>query len=121
MSKADSTTQGKGHLEVIPLGGMGEIGKNMFAYRFGDEIMVVDGGLAFPDSLQPGVDLIVPRIDYLQQNAAMIKGWVLTSATRTISAGCPTSCPDCRACPSTARRSRWDWCARSSASTASRK
>ena len=62
-----------GHLDVIPLGGMGEIGKNIFAYRYGDEIMVVDGGLAFPDSHQMGIDLIIPRIDYLQQNAHMIK------------------------------------------------
>ena len=93
MSKADSTTQGKGHLEVIPLGGMGEIGKNMFAYRFGDEIMVVDGGLAFPDSLQPGVDLIVPRIDYLQQNAAMIRGWVLTHGHEDHIGGLPYILP----------------------------
>ncbi len=93
MSKADSTTQGKGHLEVIPLGGMGEIGKNMFAYRFGDEIMVVDGGLAFPDSLQPGVDLIVPRIDYLQQNAGMIKGWVLTHGHEDHIGGLPYILP----------------------------
>ena len=100
MSKADSKTdiqekgvQGKGHLEVIPLGGMGEIGKNMFAFRFGDEIMIVDGGLAFPDSLQPGVDLIVPRIDYLQQNAGMIKGWVLTHGHEDHIGGLPYIMP----------------------------
>ena len=66
------------YVEVIPLGGMGEIGKNMFAYRYEDEILLVDGGLAFPDSTMMGVDLIIPRIEYLQQNAALIKGWVLT-------------------------------------------
>ena len=94
MSKTEPKTEtGKGHLEVIPLGGMGEIGKNMFAYRFGDEIMVVDGGLAFPDSLQPGVDLIVPRIDYLQQNAAMIKGWVLTHGHEDHIGGLPYILP----------------------------
>ncbi|WP_407569559.1 ribonuclease J [Deinococcus altitudinis] len=96
MSKTDAVTEattGKGHLEVIPLGGMGEIGKNMFAYRFGDEIMVVDGGLAFPDSLQPGVDLIVPRIDYLQQNAGMIKGWVLTHGHEDHIGGLPYILP----------------------------
>ena len=48
-------------LQVIPLGGMGEIGKNIFAFRYGDEIMVVDGGLAFPKAHQMGIDLIVPR------------------------------------------------------------
>ena len=94
MSKTETKTEtGKGHLEVIPLGGMGEIGKNMFAYRFGDEIMVVDGGLAFPDSLQPGVDLIVPRIDYLQQNAGMIKGWVLTHGHEDHIGGLPYILP----------------------------
>ena len=94
MSKTELKIEtGKGHLEVIPLGGMGEIGKNMFAYRFGDEIMVVDGGLAFPDSLQPGVDLIVPRIDYLQQNAAMIKGWVLTHGHEDHIGGLPYILP----------------------------
>lgn len=67
-----------GHLEIIPLGGMGEIGKNMFAFRFQDEIMVIDGGLAFPDEHMLGVDLLIPRIDYLVQNADKIKGWVLT-------------------------------------------
>ncbi len=96
MSKTEAVTEGttgKGYLEVIPLGGMGEIGKNMFAYRFGDEIMVVDGGLAFPDSLQPGVDLIVPRIDYLQQNAGMIKGWVLTHGHEDHIGGLPYILP----------------------------
>ncbi|GGS34993.1 ribonuclease J [Deinococcus knuensis] len=66
------------HLEVIPLGGMGEIGKNITAYRFEDEIMIVDAGLAFPESHQMGIDLIIPRIDYLQQNAGLIKGMILT-------------------------------------------
>jgi len=94
MSKDNNqNAPGKGHLEVIPLGGMGEIGKNMFAFRFGDEIMVVDGGLAFPDSLQPGVDLIVPRIDYLQQNAALIKGWVLTHGHEDHIGGLPYIMP----------------------------
>jgi len=69
---------GERPLEVIPLGGMGEIGKNMFAYRYENEIMVVDGGLAFPDAHMLGIDLLIPRIDYLQQNAGLLKGWILT-------------------------------------------
>ncbi|MFB9990387.1 ribonuclease J [Deinococcus oregonensis] len=81
------------YLEVIPLGGMGEIGKNIFAYRYGDEIMVVDGGLAFPDSHQMGIDLIIPRIDYLQQNAHMIKGWILTHGHEDHIGGLPYILP----------------------------
>ncbi|ADH63888.1 RNA-metabolising metallo-beta-lactamase [Allomeiothermus silvanus DSM 9946] len=66
------------HVEIIPLGGMGEIGKNMFAFRYHDEILVVDGGLAFPEEHMPGVDLLIPRIDYLLEHQELIKGWVLT-------------------------------------------
>ncbi|UQN07833.1 ribonuclease J [Deinococcus sp. QL22] len=72
---------------------MGEIGKNIFAYRYGDEIMVVDGGLAFPDSHQMGIDLIIPRIDYLQQNAHMIKGWILTHGHEDHIGGLPYILP----------------------------
>ncbi|SMB95459.1 ribonuclease J [Deinococcus hopiensis] len=81
------------HLEVIPLGGMGEIGKNITAYRYGDEIMVVDGGLAFPDAHQMGVDLIIPRIDYLQQHAGLIKGWILTHGHEDHIGGLPYILP----------------------------
>ncbi|QFP75567.1 ribonuclease J [Deinococcus sp. AJ005] len=81
------------HLEVIPLGGMGEIGKNITAYRYEDEIMVVDAGLAFPDSHQMGIDLIIPRIDYLQQHAGMIKGWILTHGHEDHIGGLPYILP----------------------------
>jgi len=65
-------------LEYIPFGGMGEIGKNMAAFRYGDEILMVDGGLAFPDADMLGVDILVPRPDWILENAHQIKGWVLT-------------------------------------------
>ena len=70
--------QGGGYVEIVPLGGMGEIGKNITAFRYEDEILVVDGGLAFPTEEMPGVDLLIPRIDYLIQNKDKIKGWILT-------------------------------------------
>ena len=81
------------HLEVMPLGGMGEIGKNITAYRYADEIMIVDGGLAFPDSHQMGIDLIIPRIDYLQQNAGLIKGMILTHGHEDHIGGLPYILP----------------------------
>lgn len=65
-------------LNIIPLGGMGEIGKNMFALEYDDEILLIDGGLAFPDSDMLGVDILVPRIDWVVENADRVKGWVLT-------------------------------------------
>jgi len=65
-------------LEYIPFGGLGEIGKNMAAFRYGDEILMVDGGLAFPDADMLGVDILVPKIDWLVEHAHQIKGWVLT-------------------------------------------
>ena len=66
------------HLEVIPLGGFGEIGKNMMVFRYEQEILVVDGGMAFPESNQPGIDLIIPKIDYLLEHAAEIKAFIIT-------------------------------------------
>ncbi len=65
-------------LKIIPMGGMGEIGKNMFAMEYGDEVLLIDGGLAFPDADMLGVDILVPRIDWVVENAHKIKGWVLT-------------------------------------------
>jgi ribonuclease J len=67
-----------GALEVIPLGGMGEIGKNITAFRYHGEILIVDGGLAFPEEHMPGVDLLIPRIDYLIQHQDELRGWILT-------------------------------------------
>lgn len=65
-------------LHIIPIGGMGEIGKNMIAMQYEDEILLIDGGLAFPDADMLGVDLLVPKIDWVVENAHKIKGWVLT-------------------------------------------
>ncbi|GGM03531.1 ribonuclease J [Deinococcus aerophilus] len=92
MTHPDSTPTAP-HLEVIPLGGMGEIGKNITAYRYDDEIMVVDAGLAFPEAHQMGIDLIIPRIDYLQQNAGLIKGWILTHGHEDHIGGLPYILP----------------------------
>ena len=65
-------------LRVVFLGGIGEIGKNMTAIEYGDDIIVVDGGLAFPTSEMPGIDLIVPDYTYLIENKEKIKGFVIT-------------------------------------------
>ena len=65
-------------LRIIPLGGLHEIGKNMTAIECGDDIIVIDCGLAFPDDETPGVDLVIPDVTYLEANAAKVRGIVLT-------------------------------------------
>lgn len=65
-------------LKIIPLGGMGEIGKNITAIEYDNEIIVVDCGIAFPDEEMYGVDLIIPDITYLVNNSNRVKGIFLT-------------------------------------------
>ena len=68
----------KENLKIIPLGGLQEIGKNMTVFEYGDEIIVVDCGLAFPEDDMLGVDLVIPDISYLEKNKYKIKGLVIT-------------------------------------------
>lgn len=65
-------------VRIIPLGGLGEIGKNITAIECDDEIIVIDCGIAFPDEEMYGVDLIIPDITYLKNNAQRVKGIFLT-------------------------------------------
>jgi ribonuclease J len=65
-------------LTAIPLGGLGEFGMNMMALRFGDDIIVIDAGMMFPESELLGVDLVIPDISYLKQNRALVRAIVLT-------------------------------------------
>lgn len=65
-------------LKIIPLGGLDEIGKNMTAFEFNNEIILVDCGMAFPDDNMPGIDLVINDISYLEKNAKKLKGIFLT-------------------------------------------
>jgi ribonuclease J len=65
-------------LRIIPLGGLGEIGKNMTVLEYGGEMLLVDCGVMFPDSARPGIDLVLPQFDYVIQNQARLRGIVLT-------------------------------------------
>jgi ribonuclease J len=65
-------------LQVIPLGGLGEFGMNMTAIRYGDDIIVVDAGMMFPDAELLGVDLVMPDLTFLKENQAQVRAVILT-------------------------------------------
>ena len=73
-----SASQPAQTLRVIPLGGVGEIGKNMMVLEYDGHLIVIDAGLMFPESDMHGIDLIIPDIEYLVQRADQIEGIILT-------------------------------------------
>jgi len=68
----------KNKLRIIPLGGLGEVGKNMMAYEFGGDIIVVDAGIMFPNNDMLGVDYIIPDFEYLKKRANRVLGIFIT-------------------------------------------
>jgi ribonuclease J len=87
-SKADA-----GKLKIIPLGGLGEIGKNVMALEYEDDIIVLDLGFAFPGDDQPGIDLIVPDVTYLEERKHKIRGHFITHAHEDHVGGVPFLLP----------------------------
>jgi len=75
VSKPSPKTPG---LKVIPVGGVEEIGENMTLFEYGDDIIVVDMGFAFPDEDMPGIDYVIPDTKYLQENKSKIRGVIIT-------------------------------------------
>lgn len=68
----------KEKLKIVPLGGLNEIGKNMTAFEYGNDIIVIDCGLAFPDDDMLGVDLVIPDVTYLKRNRNKVRAFVIT-------------------------------------------
>ena len=79
---------------AIPLGGLGEFGMNMLALRFGDDIIVIDAGLMFPEQELLGVDIVIPDTTYLKQHKRMVKAIVLTHAHEDHIGAIPYILPD---------------------------
>ena len=71
-------------IRIVPLGGLGEIGKNMTVFECREDKFIVDCGLSFPDSEMFGVDLVIPDFSYVTENKDSIKGIVITHGTGTI-------------------------------------
>lgn len=81
-SKGVSVNRGVYHgqktLKIIPLGGVGDVTKNMYAYEYGDDIIIIDCGVSFPDEEMRGVDLVIPDINYLRDKKPNVKGIIIT-------------------------------------------
>lgn len=83
-------------LRLVPLGGVGVVQKNMFVYEYGNDIVIVDCGVGFPDEGMPGVDLVIPDINYLRDKKSKIRGIVITHAHEDHIGGLPYLWPELR-------------------------
>lgn len=77
-AKKGTARRNSAPLRIIPLGGLGEIGKNVTLYEYGNDMFLVDCGMAFPDEETPGIDIVIPDFSYIVKNKDKIRGLVIT-------------------------------------------
>ncbi len=85
-------------LKLIPLGGVGDVTKNMYVYEYGNDIVILDCGIGFPDEAMPGIDLVIPDTTYLKDKVHKIRGIVITHGHDDHIGGLPFIWPQLR-CP----------------------
>ena len=84
----------KQRMRVIPLGGAGEVGRNMWVFEYGDDILVLDCGVMFPEAEMLGVDLVLPDIGYLRDNMSKVKAIILSHGHEDHVGALPYVLPD---------------------------
>ena len=90
----NNINQKNGSLKLIPLGGVGDVTKNMYIYEYGNDIVIVDCGVGFPDEGMPGVDLVIPDITYLRDKIQKIRGIIITHGHEDHIGGLPFIWPE---------------------------
>lgn len=78
MISAAPTNPATDHVRIIPLGGLGEVGRNMMVFEYGGDIIIVDIGFGFPDEDMPGIDFLIPNVKYLEERRQHIRGILVT-------------------------------------------
>jgi ribonuclease J len=86
-------TSSRQNLRIIPMGGVEEVGENMTVFEYGDDLLIIDMGLAFPDDTMPGIDYIIPDTKWLEENRKRIRGVIITHGHLDHTGGIPYILP----------------------------